>query len=193
MGYFNTHATGSTNRNDRKTICVKEITWMQGPKTGCGAGYHQPATWEECQTLASAAYIHYWGGNGHSSHADPTGCIFRTPDQDIYFNTHATGSTSRNDRNTVCVKDMWVQGPKTGCEAGFHQPATWQECKAVATGADVQYWGGNGHSSNADPTGCIYRTPDQDIYFNTHATGSTNRNDRATVCVEDARRRLLKL
>jgi len=80
----------------------------------------------------------------------------------------------------------FVQGPKTGCEFGYVQPATAEECQAVAQANGVKYWGGGGagHSSAADPRGCIYRTPDRDIYFNTHSTGSTNRGDRRTVCVE---------
>merc|ERR1711981_1424730 len=111
---------------------------VQGPKTGCEGGYHQPATWEECQAVASVEGIHYWGGSGHSSGADPAGCIYRTPDQDVYFNTHATGSTNRNDRKTICVKEItWMQGPKTGCGAGYHQPATWEECQTLASAADI--------------------------------------------------------
>eukprot|EP00493_Phyllostaurus_siculus_P021589 UN21917 len=78
----------------------------------------------------------------------------------------------------------FVQGPKTGCEFGYTQPETAEECRAIAEAANVRYWGGSGHSSGADPRGCIYRTPDRDIYFNTHITGSTNRGDRRTVCVK---------
>jgi len=77
----------------------------------------------------------------------------------------------------------FVQGPKTGCKTGTKQPTTAQECREVAIANGVRYWGGNGHSSGADPKGCIYRTPDKDIYFNTHSTGSTSRGDRRTVCV----------
>ena len=76
-----------------------------------------------------------------------------------------------------------MRGPKTGCESGYVQPATAEDCRAVAEASNVLYWGGAGHSSDADPQGCIYRTPDNDIYFNTHSTGSTDRNDRRTVCV----------
>merc|ERR1719219_1063973 len=159
--------------------------FVQGPKTGCKTGTKQPTTAQECREVAIANGVRYWGGNGHSSGADPKGCIYRTPDKDIYFNTHSTGSTSRGDRRTVCVPipQSFVQGPKTGCIPGTKQPTTAQECREVAIANGVRYWGGNGHSSGADPKGCIYRTPDKDIYFNTHSTGSTSRGDRRTVCV----------
>jgi len=83
-----------------------------------------------------------------------------------------------------CEIEVFVWGPKTGCESGYVQPATAEDCRAVAEASNVLYWGGAGHSSDADPQGCIYRTPDNDIYFNTHSTGSTDRNDRRTVCVK---------
>jgi hypothetical protein len=78
--------------------------FVQGPKTGCPPGYAQPKSAEHCKLVAQASNVRYWGGAGHSSSADPRGCIYRTPDKDIYFNTHIRGSTSRNDRRTVCVK-----------------------------------------------------------------------------------------
>merc|ERR1739838_1135836 len=88
---------------------------------------------------------------------------------------------------------VFVQGPKTGCEFGYTQPETAEECRAIAEAANVRYWGGSGHSSGADPRGCIYRTPDRDISFNTYITGSTKRGDRRTVCVkiEEARTPIL--
>lgn len=87
----------------------------------------------------------------------------------------------------------WTLGPKTGCDSGYQQPATWQQCQSVAAAAGLRYWGGSGHSSGADPKGCIYRMGDNDIYFNTHSTGSTNRNDRNTVCVPASGRRSLSV
>jgi len=155
--------------------------FVKGPKTGCELGYIQPKTAEDCKAIAAANSVRYWGGAGHSSSADPLGCIFRTPDNDVYFNTHNTGSTDRDDRKTVCV-ESFVLGPQTGCESGYVQPATAEECKAIAEASNIRYWGGSGHSSGADPRGCIYRTGG-DIYFNTHATGKTNRGDRRTMCV----------
>jgi len=173
----------------RKVTCgapldskLLNTAFVQGPKTGCEPGYMQPSSAEDCKTIAAANGIRYWGGAGHRSGADPRGCIYRTPDKDIYFNTHKTGSTNRGDRRTVCVQ-AFVQGPKTGCEPGYVQPKTAEECKALAEASNIRYWGGAGHRSGADPRGCIYRTPDKDIYFNTHQTGSTNRGDRRTVCV----------
>jgi len=166
-------------------VCANPNTaFVKGPKTGCEPGFVQPTSAEDCKEIAVANGIRYWGGKGHSSGADPRGCIFRTPDQDVYFNTHSTGSTNRGDRQTVCV-EVFVQGPKTGCEPGYHQPQTAEECEAIAHSGNIRYWGGAGHSSGADPRGCIYRTPDKDVYFNTHETGSTNRGDRRTVCVRD--------
>merc|ERR1712223_1738924 len=156
--------------------------FVKGPKTGCEPGYKQPTSAEECKEIAAANSVRYWGGAGHSSNADPRGCIYRTPDNDVYFNTHQTGSTNRDDRRTVCVQ-AFVKGPKEGCESGYIQPQTAEACKALAEASNIRYWGGAGHSSGADPRGCIYRTPDKDIYFNTHNTGSTNRGDRRTVCV----------
>jgi len=156
--------------------------FVKGPKTGCEPGYMQPTSAEDCKEIAAANSVRYWGGAGHSSSADPRGCIYRTPDNDVYFNTHKTGSTNRDDRRTVCVQ-AFVKGPKEGCESGYVQPQTAEECKALAEASNIRYWGGAGHSSGADPRGCIYRTPDKDIYFNTHKTGSTNRGDRKTVCV----------
>jgi len=186
--------SGTCNRKHgewsyRKVTCgapldsnLLNTAFVKGPKQGCEPGYMQPQSAADCKTIAEANGVRYWGGNGHRSGADPRGCIYRTPDQDIYFNTHNKGSTNRGDRRTVCVQ-AFVQGPKTGCEPGYVQPKTAEECKALAEASNTRYWGGAGHRSGADPRGCIYRTPDRDIYFNTHETGSTNRGDRRTVCV----------
>jgi len=89
-------------------VCANAQTALvKGPKEGCESGYVQPATPEDCQAVAEANNVRYWGGMGHSSSADPQGCIYRIPDNDIYFNTHSKGSTNRNDRNTVCVKEHY--------------------------------------------------------------------------------------
>jgi len=80
----------------------------------------------------------------------------------------------------------YSRGPKTGCEDNSIQVANPSECEQAAQALNVRYWGGSGHSSGADPKGCIYRIPDKDIYFNTHSTGSLGRNDRQLICESSA-------
>jgi hypothetical protein len=79
--------------------------YIIGPKTGCDDGQIQISNWEDCQEAAKALGVRYWGGQGGASAADPTGCIYRTPDQDVYFNTHSTGSLNRDDRKLVCTPE----------------------------------------------------------------------------------------
>lgn len=81
-----------------------------------------------------------------------------------------------------CSKSIFVEGPMTGCEAGYTEPETSQKCAAIAREADIQYsW-----LFHRDyPPGCLYVTSERQIYFNQQSTGSTNRGDIRTVCVKN--------
>ena len=153
-----------------------------GTITSCPEEMVQIDTWEKCQEAASIMGKRYWGGTGHSSSQDPTQCIYRTPDNDMYFNTHGTGSYHRSDRLQVCEPADIVFGTISTCPNGMVQIDTWEECEEAASIMGKRYWGGTGHSSSQDPPQCIYRTPDNDMYFNTHGTGSYHRSDRLQVC-----------
>merc|ERR1712136_724569 len=97
--------------------------------------------------------------------------------------THVDASTELLTMTFTSTPTKQAQRTGTTGELSAYKPQTAEECKALAEASNIRYWGGAGHSSGADPRGCIYRTPDKDIYFNTHKTGSTNRGDRRTVCV----------
>merc|ERR1711879_173010 len=112
-----------------------------------------------CREVAIANGVRYWGGNGHSSGADPKGCIYRTPDKDIYFNTHSTGSTSRGDRRTVCVAI-----PQRACteELVLHGQQRWtsrfSRCTSRTVPREVvscteRAWRGSGTASTTQTAG----------------------------------------
>jgi len=94
------------SQNERDVIAYYSATY-EDPVTGCGSNKEQIGTWEECQEAALVRGVHFWGSADGQSSSDPPGCIYRTSDNDIYFNAHPTGSTSRTDRQLVCV---WENG-----------------------------------------------------------------------------------
>jgi len=143
---------------------------------GSGMGQTQEESIEDCQALCESTEgcVAFMYGGPSIVHDSKLCELSNT----------ATPNNSWGSNFRFCQSLAFVKGPKTGCQSGYFQPTTAEECKNVAEANNVHYWGGAGHSSGADPVGCIYRTPDQDIYFNTHSTGSTNRNDRKTVCIK---------
>ena len=120
---------------------VAEKRWAIGPVEGLAGGV-PVQTIEETKQAAGALGIEYWGGdNGHSSGNDPKGAVYRVPDNDIFFNTHATGSMARNDRKlvyrlsrvadscTVCSADCCIMcGPLDAAGSG---------CSAAGCGYDT--------------------------------------------------------
>jgi hypothetical protein len=150
-------------------------------------GYDDIMDLAECKT--AAIEVGFVGENAkvpsrQSENDRPHGCRRQTFGPALWINDKPKSPTKASKVHSVVCR-VFVQGPKTGCEPGYVQPKTAEECKALAEASNIRYWGGAGHRSGADPRGCIYRTPDRDIYFNTHETGSTKRGDRRTVCVRE--------
>jgi len=80
-----------------------------------------------------------------------------------------------------CNTSIFVEGPTTGCESGYTQPQTAGKCQAIARAANIPYvW----LFHREYPHGCLYSTSERTIYFNHQSTGSTNRGDIRSVCVD---------
>jgi len=185
------HNTGDEHHGIFSDDCGT-ITWENSAKwfRGCTIdGFWDPEGYTYTQAVIQGQVFDF------PSHGRGTGTM--NEDGTVHWIWHNTGHEHHGIFSDDCTIVTWenskrwfrstvfVKGPKTGCESGYVQPETAEDCRAVAEANNVRYWGGAGHSSDADPQGCIYRIPDNDIYFNTHSTGSTDRNDRKTVCVKD--------
>lgn len=232
--YFNSHPAGGA-RPDRRPICsaaggaaaaaaapsaaappakaAGKFVMGERGSSGCPAGSMPIADLEGCRDAAGFFGKVLIYSEPHEEEKDPRGCVFRVPDQDLYFNSHPQGA-EHDERRPVCgdlppaapasapaaAPAPGPPPPATGlsvadfvfgsvnsvdCPGGARPLPDAAACEAAAAVLGKGFLGDQMEEQWADPAGCVFRVPDQDLYFNSHPVGAPH-EQRRPVCSTQA-------
>jgi len=177
-------------RSDQATVEAfgKQPFKLEPVSRGCLSGYKRPRSGEVCKQAAVKAgktFIRV-----ETNPLEPKGCVYRGSEEGFVFNLHNTPSYTPDPQKPlqiVCVpasdSDMpntaqfvtrgWKKmDPAVGCPEGYEQPHGAQKCKELAQKAQVAFPGQFSRANSNDPSGCVFRDNEQDMYYNPHM-GST--------------------
>mmetsp|Transcript_107626 Transcript_107626/g.335597 ORF Transcript_107626/g.335597 Transcript_107626/m.335597 type:complete len:89 (-) Transcript_107626:32-298(-) len=81
-------------------------------ENACPPGADPLASKEECEAAAKAQGLKSMIHGDQVAATDPNGCVFRVPDQDVFFNTHA--GSAHTERQVICKSRAASKTPGQG-------------------------------------------------------------------------------
>ncbi|CAE7776905.1 unnamed protein product, partial [Symbiodinium pilosum] len=104
------------------------------------------------------------------------------PEPGIAKSTAATAADGQRKDAATSAKYVMGEAETNDCPPGSKPLEESDECEVAASNLGKTYQG-EGNPAEIDPKGCIFRIPDQDVYWNTHETGAPH-PARQPICRE---------